>query len=142
MKGTESQRAPRRRPAGGRPPSKRAGAAARALLRLCVACLLLCGALAARADSPPSAVLTCEESPESGSEYLCAVTAQCPPETGCPEYRWSVSAGKVVGDPNAPQVRVDTSHADCESLTVTCKVRWAKLPSLPESVLTKTVKRR
>ena len=91
-----------------------------------------------KSGSIPTAVMACKRNPDNEAEYLCNVTAQCPP-VGCPQYKWSVSGGKISGETTLPNVRIDAHEVTAETLTVTCKVTWPKSPPLESLLLTKTI---
>ena|SRR5436190_1682385 len=75
----------------------------------------------------PTASIDCKQDPNSKSEYLCVVVAQCP-EGACPQYKWTVPEGTIRGDSTTPNITIDTGQVKDSSLVVTCRVKW-KLPA-------------
>src|ERR1700741_4621749 len=68
---------------------------------------------------PPKASIDCKRNPDDNSDYLCVVVAQCP--DGCPQYKWAVPDGKIVGDPTTANIRVDTRQVEKDTLVVSCR---------------------
>ncbi|MDX6499453.1 MAG: hypothetical protein QOG23_2713 [Blastocatellia bacterium] len=91
-----------------------------------------------KTGSIPTAVMACKQNPDNEAEYFCNVTAQCPP-VGCPQYKWSVSGGKITGETTLPNVRIDVHQVAAGTLKVICKVTWPKSPPLESILLTKMI---
>jgi hypothetical protein len=86
------------------------------------------GSLSVRPDECPRAILTCERSTSDDAEYTCTAIANQPSVDDAPQYSWKLSAGKIVGDPKAPNITVDARGVKSDELTVTLNVKWPKSP--------------
>ena len=75
----------------------------------------------------PTASIDCKQDSDTKSKYLCVVVAQCPEDT-CPQYKWTVPGGKIIGDATIPNITIDTRQVEGNSVVVTCRVKW-KLPA-------------
>ena len=93
-----------------------------------VALLALSTCAPAGVDQCPHAILTCHQSLSNKVEYACAITASYPSKRNAPQYTWAVSEGRIVGDPKSPNVTLDLSGVQSESVTVKAEVHWRRLP--------------
>jgi hypothetical protein len=81
-------------------------------------------------DECPTAVLVCHKSESSDSKYDCSAVAQYPSKREAPQYIWAVSEGEIIGDPKSPNITVDVAGVKSESVSVTLKIHWKRIPKV------------
>jgi len=88
------------------------------------------------ADEGPTASLLCRN--DGSNKVECTVTAQVPNPKHPPQYKWTVSGGKL--DANGrPNIIVDATDTKTESIVVTVMVRWPGCPRVCDRSLHQTV---
>jgi hypothetical protein len=87
----------------------------------------------------PLAVLSCQKSSAGNLNYNCSVAAQMSSPKYAPQYEWSVSNGKVLGNRKLPNVTIDLVGVKSETVIVTLKVHWKNVPRICDRTLTDTI---
>jgi hypothetical protein len=103
---------------------------------------LIIGLTPAVPDECPLATLTCYQSSSNKAEYECGILAHYPSKRNAPQYKWAVSEGRIIGDPKSPNVTVEVSEAKSETVTVTAKVHWRRIPRVCDAYMTEKLKLR
>jgi hypothetical protein len=90
----------------------------------------------ASVDEAPTASLLCKN--DGANKVDCSVTAQVPNPKRPPQYKWSVSAGKLEGN-GTPNIIVDATETNSQSVVVTVMVRWPECARICDRSLNQTV---
>jgi hypothetical protein len=93
----------------------------------------------ARPDLCPIAAMVCGKT--AANHYDCVTNAQSSPGYE-PQFKWSVSNGKIRGDRKSPRVTVDLTRVKSETVTVVLKIHWRNVDKVCDATLHETIDRR
>jgi hypothetical protein len=72
------------------------------------------------------------------NSYACAANAQSSPGYE-PQLMWTVSRGKILGDPKTFNITVDVTNVKTETVTVRLTVHWRNVDKVCDRVLSETI---